>query len=494
MWKIRLSMSIYINYLLKFFKGWRKGWRSLISSAFLALIGNTFLYLCIKKITASGYTEFEKLFFLFGIFFSALLPSILWSVENWILSSIVTPIPLIFIHLSKWLPDYLAKIINPLALFAFMLSCIMLCFRGGCSINQALIRTGGFLFGSMISLIIFIEFNTLNCRDLLFINLVGIIITESVFTFDLIWGNSLTLPLSDNTTKQKIVKKDFLRIFFLFFKTIKEKIAKNDYLRIFSLFLIPTKIMRIFSMLCFVMGVIATLYFIMEKTESIITKELLTLTATVRPEMIILPIKNSRHHISKNINNSKTLAISKTEITFENYFFVVGGNIEDIKNKAIMNKPITDKNSIDPRLYCNILSRIEGLKQCYYSNKKDIRKCKGYRLPTKNEWMYAACAYNNTFFHSYLLSLGWFSNNTVQVHDVAKKKANAWGLHDTFGNVSELVHPSPYNADNSNSFTHIGCSFMDEISDYCTDDHKTDRLYPKSGTIGFRIVRSIFPE
>jgi len=271
------------------------------------------------------------------------------------------------------------------------------------------------------------------------------------------------------------------------------KLVKNFY-HYFLMFPISTKIMRIFSTFCFFMGLIVTLNNIIERSESIIIEKLLTMNPTVRPEMIILPSQNSLQHISKNKNNAITLAISRTEITFENYYFVVGGNVEDILNKTVMNKPITDTKLIDPIPYCNILSAIEGLEQCYYSGKKDIRECNGYRLPTKNEWLYAACAYTKMYYHTYLLSFGWFSNNTDQIHEVAKKNENAWGLYDTFGNVSELIHPNPYNANDSSSFTHIGCSFMDEVNDHCADDHKINRFDSQNNSIGFRVVRSIIPK
>ena len=408
--------------------------------------------------------------------------------------------------------------------------------RRGFSIYQPL--TLGFLLGSV--LINLIKLNTtLNFNTILFSYLLGIIIAAFVFFIFFIFGNSSDSLLPDNKSIVKIVKKhshsfvmglkknfihfmggmksfiifvmELVKIFILFIVElvkkiilfVKELVKKiilfvmelvKNFIRIFFMFPISTKYMRIFSICCFVTGLFSTLVNIMERSESIIINKLLNTNHTVRPEMIILPLQNALHDIPKNTDNAITLAISRTEITFENYFFVVRGDINDIMNKSIMDKPVRYKNVIDPRLYCNILSDMEGLEQCYYSNKKDIRKCNGYRLPTKNEWMYAAFAYTSIYYHPSLSSLGWFSNNSAQIHEVAKKKANAWGLYDTFGNVSELIHTSPYNADNSSSFTHIGCSFMDEISDYCIDDHKVERFEPKNDTIGFRIVRSIFPK
>lgn len=74
-----------------------------------------------------------------------------------------------------------------------------------------------------------------------------------------------------------------------------------------------------------------------------------------------------------------------------------------------------------------------------------------YRLPTEAEWEYACRAGSATALASgritalecghddNLNNVAWFCGNSAKTtHSVTQKKANAWGLYDMHGNVSEL--------------------------------------------------------
>jgi len=68
---------------------------------------------------------------------------------------------------------------------------------------------------------------------------------------------------------------------------------------------------------------------------------------------------------------------------------------------------------------------------------------KSYRLPTEAEWEYACRAGSKTpysFDADQIEDFAWFEDNSDEkTQEVAKKKPNAFGLHDMHGNVMEWV-------------------------------------------------------
>jgi formylglycine-generating enzyme required for sulfatase activity len=99
----------------------------------------------------------------------------------------------------------------------------------------------------------------------------------------------------------------------------------------------------------------------------------------------------------------------------------------------------------DAKAYCNERSRLEGLTPCYDEKTPDW-DCNygadGYRLPTEAEWEYAARA-GSEIPNGYgapetLRQYAWFlENSDRKTHPVGRKKPNAWGVCDLYGNVSE---------------------------------------------------------
>jgi len=138
-------------------------------------------------------------------------------------------------------------------------------------------------------------------------------------------------------------------------------------------------------------------------------------------------------------------------------------------------EPVTRVSFYDMIAWCNALSEKEGRSPCYYVDrdlKEVYRKslpyretmtfrgpwgpgvkphdrqqvhvnwaANGYRLPTKAEWEYAARGGSQTPFHwgdQFDDRFAWYASNSGgQTHPVAKKPANALGLHDVAGNVFE---------------------------------------------------------
>lgn len=64
-----------------------------------------------------------------------------------------------------------------------------------------------------------------------------------------------------------------------------------------------------------------------------------------------------------------------------------------------------------------------------------------FRLPTEEEWEFAARAGSKTAFAGAELErMGWYSENAKNhTHPVGQKQANNWGLFDMHGNVWEWV-------------------------------------------------------
>lgn len=204
---------------------------------------------------------------------------------------------------------------------------------------------------------------------------------------------------------------------------------------------------------------------------------------------------------------NKSFEMLNTEVTQKLYIWVMGENPSKFKGE---NNPVECVSWYDAIYFCNKLSEtmgltpvysVEGLtdvKQWNYKPNQgsDLRfitqnlQANGFRLPTYDEWKYAAKGGQNYGYagSNNIDKVGWwYGNSKKTTHPVAQKKANGYGLYDMSGNVAEWVW-------DSSRLDRVICggSWYDDAyrcgvgNSVCGDpDYQYDNC-------GFRIVRNTF--
>ena len=118
------------------------------------------------------------------------------------------------------------------------------------------------------------------------------------------------------------------------------------------------------------------------------------------------------------------------EVTQQQYREVMGENPSEFKGE---NLPVESLTFAQAREFCRKLS----------DRPAEKKAGRVYRLPTTTEWEYACRAGTTTTFsfgqEDWQIDLhAWYNGNAGSPHVVGAKRANAWGLYDMHGNVSEF--------------------------------------------------------
>jgi len=202
--------------------------------------------------------------------------------------------------------------------------------------------------------------------------------------------------------------------------------------------------------------------------------------------------------------------IGKYEVTQKQFEEIMGYNSSNFVWEGSENNPVDQSNWYEAITYCNKLSEREGL-GVYYNIENieyytiqgvgiilgaDVTEnegAKGYRLPTKIEWEYAARGGKNglnTLFPGgdILAEVGWYRDiSEMKTHPVGEKKPNELGIYDMAGNVIEWTNTF------KDEFILVCGGSAKHPEGNCVFDNISTKGHPANrydGYYGFRIAKN----
>lgn len=198
------------------------------------------------------------------------------------------------------------------------------------------------------------------------------------------------------------------------------------------------------------------------------------------------------------------IEIGKYEVTFDEYISFCNDYEKSIpadEGWGQGTRPVINISWYDAVEYCNWLSGQEGLNPAYtYTQdgwvlKDNPYNLEGYRLPTENEWQYAARGGSGEKATLYAGSdqldvVGWYDENSgSKTHPVGEKQANELGIYDMSGNVWEWTNSF------STNYPKILGGCWSGNSSKCEVSKNSYSSSPSSGfdALGFRLTKTKHP-
>lgn len=190
-----------------------------------------------------------------------------------------------------------------------------------------------------------------------------------------------------------------------------------------------------------------------------------------------------------------SFAMLSTPVTNELYCSVMGESASDAATSA----PVVNISWIDSVIFCNRLSELAGFDPVYVIGDKpddvDIRAgSRGFRLPTDAEWQFACRGMTTGYRYGDLDEIAWHEDNSDgELHEVAAKLPNQFGLFDMIGNVWEWCFDL-YDTDRYGNYRVFrGGSYLSEARACGATSRRKSFPNFAAEDLGFRIVRSIEP-